>query len=103
MVHAGEEAVAVGGEVDADDFGGFVGDYVEEARVLVREAVVVLSPDDGGEEDVEGGDLVAPLYLEALLEPFAVLGRLAKGLTMRKGRGGPTWLTIESITWMNGS
>lgn len=34
---------------------------------------MVLSPDSSGKEDVEGGDLGAPFYLEALLDPFAVL------------------------------
>ena len=77
VVHAGEEAVAVGGKIDAHDLGGLVGDDVEEAGVLVCEAVVVLAPDDGGQEDVEGGDLVAPFDFEALFEPFAVLGTLA--------------------------
>ncbi len=78
VVHAGEEAVAVRGEVDAHDLGGLVGDDVEEARVLVGEAVVVLAPDHGGQEDVEGGDLVAPFDFEAFFEPFAVLGVLGR-------------------------
>lgn len=73
MVHNGEEAVAVWGQVDADDFWALVGDYVEEAGVLVREAVVVLSPDCGCEEDVERGDFLAPFDFEAFLEPLAVL------------------------------
>ena len=63
VVGHGEETVAVGREVDADYLGWLVGDDVEEAGVLVREAVVVLTPDDGGEEDVEGCDLVAPFNL----------------------------------------
>lgn len=73
VVHARQQAVAVGREVDADDFGGLVGYHVEEARVLVGEAVVVLAPDDCGQEDVEGGHLDAPFDFEAFLDPFAVL------------------------------
>lgn len=74
VVHDGQQAVAVGGQVDAHHLGALVGHQVEEAGVLVREAVVVLSPDDRGQEDVERGDLVAPLDLEGLFDPLAVLG-----------------------------
>ena len=40
-----EQRVRVGREVDADDLGLLVHDVVEEARILVGEAVVVLAPD----------------------------------------------------------
>lgn len=73
MVHAGEEAIAICGEVDAHHLGGLVGHDVEEAWVLVCEAVVVLTPDDSCKEDVEGGDFDAPFDLETFLDPFAVL------------------------------
>lgn len=78
MVHAGQETVAVGRQVDSHDLGGFVGDDVEESGILVGEAVVVLAPHYGCQEDVEGGDLVAPFHFEGLLEPFTVLfGRVS--------------------------
>jgi hypothetical protein len=73
VVHDGQQAVGIRGKVDADDLGVLVGNDIEETRVLMRETVVVLAPDDGGQEDVEGGDLGTPLNLEALLEPLAVL------------------------------
>ena len=74
----------------------------------MSKTVVILSPDDGGKEDVEGGNPVAPFYLEALLEPFAVLTkRISAKIRKHIQRGGGaklyTWLTMESITWMNGS
>jgi hypothetical protein len=37
---------------------------------LVRESVVVLTPDSGGKEDVERGDFGSPFDLEAFLDPF---------------------------------
>lgn len=40
---------------------------------MVSEAVVVLSPDHAGQEDVERGHLDTPLNLETLLNPLAVL------------------------------
>jgi hypothetical protein len=41
MVHCAEQAVCVGWEVDADDFGRLVNDDGEEAGVLVGETVVI--------------------------------------------------------------
>ncbi len=40
-----EQAVGVGREIDAHDLGLLVHDVIDEARVLVAEAVVVLPPD----------------------------------------------------------
>ena len=74
VVGYGEEAVGVGRKVDAGDGGGLVGDDVEEAGVLVGEAVVVLAPDERGDEEVDGGDGGAPggLFFGGL-EPLGVL------------------------------
>ena len=72
-IRTGKQAVAVGGEVDADNLGALVGDDIQEARILVGEAVVVLAPDNSRQEDVKRGDLDAPLDLEALFNPFAML------------------------------
>ena len=46
---------------------------VEEAGVLVREAVVVLSPDVGGEEVIKRGDFSTPWEVGGDFEPFGVL------------------------------
>ena len=46
VVGYAEEAVGVRREVDADDLGLFVDNMVDEPRVLVTEAVVVLPPDN---------------------------------------------------------
>ncbi len=54
--------------------GLLVGHMVEEAGVLVREAVVVLLPDVRREKVVETGDLRPPGQLFRHLEPFRVLG-----------------------------
>jgi hypothetical protein len=39
----------------------------------MRKPVVILSPNSRSEEDVEGGNLLSPLYFQALLNPLAVL------------------------------
>ena len=44
-----------------------------ETRNLVRKAVVILSPNCGGYEDVEGGNLGSSFDFVALLESFAML------------------------------
>lgn len=39
----------------------------------MRKAVVILSPNNRCQEDVERGDFCTPLHFSALLKPFAVL------------------------------
>ncbi len=48
-----EQCVGIRRQVDADDIGLLVGDEIDEARILVGEAVVVLPPDMRGEQVVE--------------------------------------------------
>ena len=60
VVGDGEQAVGVRRQVDADDVGLLVDDMVDEAGILMGEAVVVLPPDVRGEQVVERGDGLAP-------------------------------------------
>lgn len=68
-----EKAVSIRWKIDADNFRALVADHIEETGILMSESVVILAPDHGGEQDVEGSDLRTPLNLQALLNPFAVL------------------------------
>ena len=77
-----KQAVSIGRKIDSNNFGTLVGNYIQEARVLVGEAVVVLSPDNGCQEDVEGGNPDTPLHLETLFEPLAVLSILLVRFTL---------------------
>ena len=45
VVGNGEQAVGVGGQIDAHDVGLLVEQVIDEARVLVAEAVMILPPD----------------------------------------------------------
>jgi hypothetical protein len=45
----------------------------QEPRILMREAIVILPPYSGCEEDVERRNLLSPFDLEALLDPLAML------------------------------
>lgn len=68
-----KQTVSIGREVDANNFGALVGNHIQETGILVSEAVVVLSPDDGCQENVERSNPDTPLDLETLFEPLAVL------------------------------
>ena len=68
-----QQAVGVGRQVDADDLGLLVDDVVDEAGVLMAEAVVVLPPDVRAEEVVERGDRPPPGDVVAHLQPLGVL------------------------------
>ena len=53
VVGYGQQAVGVGWQVDSHHVGALVDDHVEKAGVLMGETVVVLAPDQGGDEKVE--------------------------------------------------
>ena len=68
-----QQGVGVRRQIDADD-GGLLGEHVvDEPRVLVGEAVVVLPPDVGGEQIVERGDRAPPGDVPAHVQPLGVL------------------------------
>src|ERR1700691_2329359 len=48
-----QQAVGVGWKIHAHDIGLLVDDMVEKSGILVREAVVILLPDMGGEQIVQ--------------------------------------------------
>lgn len=73
VVRHGKKAVSIGRQVYMDYLRTLIRDDIEETGVLVSKAVVVLSPDCGSEEDIEGGYFDTPLDFVALLDPFAVL------------------------------
>ena len=73
MVGHREQCVGVGRQVNADDVGLLVGDVVDEARILMAEAVVVLAPYVRGEEIVERCNRPAPGDVARHLQPLRVL------------------------------
>ena len=68
-----EQRVRVGRQVDADDLRLLVHDVVDEAGILVREAVVVLPPDVRREQVVERRDRPPPRDVARHLQPLRVL------------------------------
>ena len=73
MIGHRKQRVGVGRQIDADDLRLFVDDVVDEARVLVAEAVVVLPPDVRRQQVVERGDRPPPGNVPRHLQPFGVL------------------------------
>ena len=60
MIHHRQQAIGIGRQVDAHDLGLLVHHVIDEAGILVREAIVVLPPDMRGQQVVERGDLAPP-------------------------------------------
>ena len=75
VVKAAQQAVGIRRQIHPHHIRLLVGHMVQEAGVLVGEAVVVLLPHIGGEDIVEGGDVVPPGQLTAHLQPLGVLGK----------------------------
>ena len=49
----GQQGVDVGRQIDAGDFRALVHHHIQETRILMRKAVVVLAPDGRGDQQVE--------------------------------------------------
>ncbi len=53
FVRDSQQRISIGWQVNTNDVGLLVDNMIDEARVLVRKAVVVLSPDVGGQQIVQ--------------------------------------------------
>ncbi|OIQ69769.1 hypothetical protein GALL_486260 [mine drainage metagenome] len=73
MVGDRQQAVHIGRKVDTRDIGAFVDDQVEEARILMREAIVVLPPHGRGDEQIERRHRCAPGHRLGHGQPFGML------------------------------
>jgi hypothetical protein len=85
MVGDPEQRVGVRRKIDPDDVGFLVGDEIDEAGILMAEAVVVLAPDMRGQQVIERGDRASPCQAARHLQPFGM------------------WLNMESTMWMKAS
>ena len=73
MIGDPEQRVGVRRKVNAHDVGLLVGDKIDETRILVAEAVVILLPDVRGQEIIERGDWASPGQAARNLQPLGVL------------------------------
>ena len=73
VIRDGQQGVGVRREIDPDHVRFLVDDVIDEPGVLVREPVVVLPPDVGRQQVVQGRDGPPPGNLPGHLEPLRVL------------------------------
>ena len=74
MIGDRQQRIGIGRQVDRATDGPLVGDQIDEAGILVREAVVVLTPDRRRQQDVLGRDRRTPRHLVlADVQPLGVL------------------------------
>ena len=73
MVEHRQQAIGVRRQIDPNDIRLLVDHVIEEAGVLMGEAVVVLLPDVRGEQVVQRGDLAPPRQFKRDLQPFRML------------------------------
>jgi hypothetical protein len=85
MIGDREQRVGVGRQIDAHDVGLLVDHVIDEAGVLMAEAVVVLPPDVRGEQVIERRDGPAPGNVRVTFSHLAC------------------WLNMESTMWMKAS
>jgi hypothetical protein len=69
-----QQAVRIRRKINADNVSALVGHYIQKPRVLMGEAIVILPPHQGCNQQVERRDGSAPRkLLFACLEPFGML------------------------------
>ena len=73
MVGDPEQCIGIGRKIDADDIGLLVDDEIDEAGILMAEAVMVLPPDMRRQQIVERGDRASPGQATRNLQPFGML------------------------------
>jgi hypothetical protein len=73
MVEQRQEAIGVRRQINPNDVRLLVDHVIEEAGVLMGEAIMVLLPDVRSEEVIQRGDLAPPRQFERDLQPFRML------------------------------
>jgi hypothetical protein len=68
-----EQGVGIRRQIDPDDLCLFIDDVVDETRILMAEAVVILTPDMRRQQIIERGNRPPPGDVVAHLEPLGVL------------------------------
>jgi hypothetical protein len=73
VIEAGKQAVRIGGKIDTYNVCLLISDMIHKSRILMGKSVVVLLPYVGGQDQVQGSDLLSPRKLVANLKPLSVL------------------------------
>ena len=73
MVGDGEQCVRIRRQIDPHHLSFFIHHMIDESRVLVAEAIMVLAPDMRSEQVIQRRDWPPPRNVPGDLEPFGVL------------------------------
>ena len=73
MIGHREKAIGIRWQIDANNVGFLVHYVIDEPRILMSKAVMVLAPDMRCEQVIERGDRAAPFDMACDLQPLRVL------------------------------
>jgi len=73
VVGDGQQTIDIRRKVDARDRGALIQHHVEESRILMSKAVVILPPNRRSNEEVQGGYFLAPRKAVRDRQPLGVL------------------------------
>src|ERR1700722_20432756 len=74
MIGHAEQAIGVGRQIDANHIGAFVRNDIEKSRILMSEAVVILSPDERRDQNIDRRYGRAPVeFFFRFFQPLGVL------------------------------
>jgi hypothetical protein len=73
VIHDAQQAIRIGWQVDPDDLGLLVYRMIDEPRVLMGEAIMILAPDVARQKVVQRGDGSPPREAPRDLQPLRVL------------------------------
>ena len=73
MIRDGQQAVGIRRQINTNDLSFLVYDVIDESRILMGEAVVVLPPDMGGQQIIQRSDRPPPRKAARHFQPLGVL------------------------------
>ncbi len=73
MVRHGQERICIRWQIDTDDLSFLVHRMIDEARILMAEAIMILPPNMGSQQIIQRRDRAPPGNVARDLEPFRVL------------------------------
>src|SRR5664279_3800840 len=73
MIGDRQQAVRIWRQIDPHYLGFLVRDMIDESGILVRKAIMVLSPDVRSEQIIQRSDRLTPRNLPGYLQPLRVL------------------------------
>ena len=73
MIDRPQQRIGIRWQIDANDISLLVDDMIDEAGVLMAQAIMILTPDMTGEQIIERSDRAPPVEPARHLEPLGML------------------------------